>query len=119
MYLHYLLLAKSTFTKTVDMSFLSFSQPFPPILQGHLKHNLPAKLLPKYTTIKYTLTHQAQAPPIFPFVVDTCLNEEDLKALQDVIIVSFSLLPPYALVGLITYGTMVRDPPVCVRYSSH
>jgi protein transport protein SEC23 len=30
-----------------------------------------------------------------------------LKALKDSIIMSLSLLPPYALVGLITYGTMV------------
>jgi protein transport protein SEC23 len=47
-------------------------------------------------------------PPIFLFVVDTCLDEEDLKALRDAIVVSLSLIPPYALVGLITYGTMVR-----------
>jgi protein transport protein SEC23 len=32
-----------------------------------------------------------------------------LKALKDSIIMSLSLLPPYALVGLITFGTMVRD----------
>ncbi len=42
------------------------------------------------------------------FVVDTCLDETDLKALRDTLVVSLSLLPPYALVGLITYGTMVR-----------
>lgn len=41
-------------------------------------------------------------------MVDTCLDEEDLKALRDAIVVSLSLIPPYALVGLITYGTMVR-----------
>ena len=46
-------------------------------------------------------------PPIFLFVVDTCLDEDDLKALKDALVVSLNLLPPYALVGLITYGTMV------------
>jgi protein transport protein SEC23 len=49
----------------------------------------------------------ANIPPIFLFVVDTCLDEEDLQALKDALVVSLSLLPPYALVGLITYGTMV------------
>ena len=33
---------------------------------------------------------------------------EELKALRDAITVSLSLLPPFALVGLITFGTMVR-----------
>lgn len=71
--------------------------------------NLPAELLPKYTTIEYTLLRPAQVPPIFLFVVDTCMDEEDLKALRDAIVVSLSLIPPYALVGLITFGTMVSS----------
>ena len=82
--------------------------PFPPHYKDISNTNLPAELLPKYTTIEYTLARPAQVPPIFLFVVDTCLDEEDLKALRDAIVVSLSLIPPYALVGLITYGTMVR-----------
>jgi protein transport protein SEC23 len=35
------------------------------------------------------------------------LDEEDLKALRDALVVSLSMLPPYALVGLIAFGTMV------------
>ena len=81
---------------------------FPPHYKDISNTNLPAELLPKHTTIEYTLSRPAQVPPIFLFVVDTCLDEEDLKSLRDAIVVSLSLLPPYALVGLITYGTMVR-----------
>ena len=81
---------------------------FPPHYKDISNTNLPAELLPKYTTIEYTLARPVQVPPIFLFVVDTCLDEEDLKALRDAIVVSLSLIPPYALVGLITYGTMVR-----------
>jgi protein transport protein SEC23 len=44
---------------------------------------------------------------IFFFVINTWLDEDDLKALHDVIVVSLSLIPPYALIGLITDGTMV------------
>ena len=80
---------------------------FPPHYKDLSSTNLPAELLPKYTTIEYTLSRPAQVPPIFLFVVDTCLDAEDLKALRDAIVVSLSLLPPYALVGLITFGTMV------------
>lgn len=69
--------------------------------------NLPAELLAKHTTIEYTLARSAQVPPIFLYVVDTCVDEDDLKALKDSLVVSLSLLPPHALVGLITYGTMV------------
>jgi len=83
---------------------------FPPHYKDISNTNLPAELLPKYTTIEYTLSRPAQVPPIFLFVVDTCLDAEDLKALRDALVVSLSLIPPYALVGLITFGTMVCPP---------
>ena len=92
---------------------------FPPHYKDISNTNLPAELLPKYTTIEYTLSRLVQVPPIFLFVVDTCLDEEDLKALRDAIVVSLSLLPPYALVGLITYGTMVRVPRRRSRHHAH
>ncbi|XP_006463484.1 copii coat protein, partial [Agaricus bisporus var. bisporus H97] len=79
---------------------------FPPHYKDISSTNLPAELLPKYTTIEYTLARPAQVPPVFLFVVDTCLDEDDLKALRDALVISLSLLPPYALVGLITFGTM-------------
>ncbi|RKP05713.1 protein transport protein SEC23, partial [Thamnocephalis sphaerospora] len=82
--------------------------PFPAHYADISNTNLPAELLPKYTTIEYTLSRPAQIPPVFLFVVDTCLDEEDLKALRDSLVVSLSLLPPHALVGLITFGTMAQ-----------
>ena len=33
-------------------------------------------------------------PPIFLMVVDTCVDEEELKALKESLQMSFSLLPP-------------------------
>ena len=81
---------------------------FPPHYKDISNTNLPSELLPKFTTIEYTLSRGATVPPIFLFVVDTCVDEEDFKALRDALVVSLSLLPPYALVGLITFGTMVR-----------
>lgn len=81
---------------------------FPPHYKDISNTNLPAELLPKYTTIEYTLNRAAQVPPIFLYVVDTCLEDDDLKALKDSLVVSLSLLPPHALVGLITFGTMAQ-----------
>ena len=59
------------------------------------------------TTIEYQLARPAPAPPIFVFVVDTCQEDDSLKAVKDSLIMSLSLLPPNALVGLVTFGTMV------------
>ncbi|KAG2359577.1 hypothetical protein BDR07DRAFT_1488030 [Suillus spraguei] len=81
---------------------------FPPHYKDTSNTNLPAELLPKYTTIEYTLSRPAQAPPVFLFVVDTCLDTEDLKALRGALVVSLSLILPYALVGLITFGTVTQ-----------
>ncbi|KAI5982918.1 hypothetical protein EDD15DRAFT_2490078 [Pisolithus albus] len=56
----------------------------------------------------HILSCPAQVPPIFLFVIDTCLDEEDLKVLRMATPVSFGHIPPYSLVGLITFGTMTQ-----------
>ncbi|KAJ3289892.1 GTPase-activating protein S23 [Borealophlyctis nickersoniae] len=81
---------------------------FPPHYKDISHTNLPAELLGSYTTIEYILAKPPTVPPIFVYVVDTCLDETDLKALKDSLVVSLSLLPPQAMVGLITYGTMTQ-----------
>ncbi|TPX68583.1 hypothetical protein SpCBS45565_g03043 [Spizellomyces sp. 'palustris'] len=81
---------------------------FPPHYKDISNTNLPAELLRQYTTIEYILNKPPSLPPIFLYLVDTCLDEVDLKALKDALVVSLSLLPPNALVGLITYGTMAQ-----------
>ncbi|TPX32373.1 hypothetical protein SmJEL517_g04553 [Synchytrium microbalum] len=82
---------------------------FPPHYKDISNNYLPPELLGQYTTIEYVLLSRPPAqPPIFVYVVDTCLDESDLKALKDSLVVSLSLLPPQALVGLITYGTMAQ-----------
>ncbi|KAJ3277055.1 GTPase-activating protein S23 [Terramyces sp. JEL0728] len=61
-----------------------------------------------YLTMEYRLNKPPAGPPVFVFVVDTCLREEDLKSLKDSLIVSINLLPQNALVGLVTFGTMAQ-----------
>ncbi|CAN6632645.1 protein transport protein Sec23p [Trichomonascus vanleenenianus] len=79
-----------------------------PLQYQHITpEDMPLEVQPGNTTIEYALTRSAQVPPIFLFVVDTCQEYEDLQALKDSILVSLSLLPENALVGLISYGTMV------------
>ncbi|SCU91189.1 LAMI_0E05050g1_1 [Lachancea mirantina] len=68
--------------------------------------NMPAEL--SNTTIEYITNRPVQVPPIFFFVVDITAEDENLNALKESIITSLSLLPPNALVGLITYGNVVQ-----------
>uniref|UniRef100_A0A8C6WXG0 Protein transport protein SEC23 n=1 Tax=Neogobius melanostomus TaxID=47308 RepID=A0A8C6WXG0_9GOBI len=64
--------------------------------------------MPQFSTIEYIVQRGPTAPLIFLYVVDTCLEEEDLQALKESLQMSLSLLPPNALVGLITFGRMVQ-----------
>eukprot|EP00249_Psilotum_nudum_P008068 c21021_g1_i1 orf=336-2687(+) len=45
--------------------------------------------------------------PGFIFVLDTCVTGEDLRSLKNAIMQTLSLLPENALVGLVSFGTMV------------
>ncbi|XP_072031203.1 protein transport protein Sec23A-like isoform X6 [Amphiura filiformis] len=81
---------------------------FPRQYQGISEQHQPAELIPQFSTIEYTLTRGHTAPPIYLLVIDTCMDEEDLQALKESLQMSLSLLPPNALVGLITYGRMVQ-----------
>eukprot|EP00245_Coleochaete_scutata_P003610 TRINITY_DN1534_c0_g1_i1.p1 TRINITY_DN1534_c0_g1~~TRINITY_DN1534_c0_g1_i1.p1 ORF type:complete len:749 (-),score=139.53 TRINITY_DN1534_c0_g1_i1:265-2286(-) len=70
---------------------------------------MPAELFPQYTTIEYTLPSNGANPsPVFLFVLDTCIIEEELGYLRDALKQAIGLLPEAALVGLITYGTQVH-----------
>jgi Sec23/Sec24 zinc finger protein len=88
--------------------FCLHRNPLPPHYKDISQEAVPPELLPTSTTIEYRLARPAPAPPIFLFVVDTCQEDDGLKALKDSIIMALSLLPPHALVGLVTFGTMVR-----------
>uniref|UniRef100_A0A2K6AAM8 Protein transport protein SEC23 n=1 Tax=Mandrillus leucophaeus TaxID=9568 RepID=A0A2K6AAM8_MANLE len=70
--------------------------------------NQPAELLPQFSSIEYVVLRGPQMPLIFLYVVDTCMEDEDLQALKESMQMSLSLLPPTALVGLITFGRMVQ-----------
>lgn len=61
-----------------------------------------------YIFLFFPFKRGPQTPLVFLYVVDTCLEEEDLQALKESLQMSLSLLPPDALVGLITFGRMVQ-----------
>ncbi|KAJ2643173.1 GTPase-activating protein S23, partial [Coemansia sp. RSA 1694] len=91
---------------------------FPPVMYEPVMCKAPCRavlnphcqidLLNRFSTIEYGLSRQSPVAPVFMFVVDICLEDDELKALKDSLILALSLLPPNALVGLITFGTMVQ-----------
>ncbi|EJW81114.1 hypothetical protein WUBG_07978, partial [Wuchereria bancrofti] len=94
--------------KTWICPFCNQRNPFPPHYSMIAEDNRPPELYPQFTTIEYTLKKATTLPPIFVFVVDTCLSAEELKALKESIQTALSLLPADALVGLITFGRMIE-----------
>ncbi|KAH8096262.1 hypothetical protein JL720_3623 [Aureococcus anophagefferens] len=81
---------------------------FPPHYAENITEtNLPAELIPQFTTVEYELQARGAGPPVFLFVLDTCLPESELDSLKDSIQQTLNLLPENALVGLITFGAHV------------
>ena len=84
---------------------------FPPHYNDINEQNLPAELIPQYTTIEYALPRAPASPPIFLWVIDTCMVESELTALKDSLEQALQLLgaaAPNALLGVITFGTTVQ-----------
>ncbi|XP_062099483.1 protein transport protein SEC23 C isoform X2 [Humulus lupulus] len=83
---------------------------FPPHYASITDENLPAELFPQYTTIEYEdkLATGPSSPPVFMFVVDTCIIEEEMAYLKSALSQAVDLLPDHSLVGLITFGTFVH-----------
>jgi len=72
------------------------------------EQNLPAELIPQYTTIEYQLQRPFAPPPVFLLCVDTSGKEKELQALKDSLIMALNLIPDNSRVGLITFGTTVQ-----------
>jgi protein transport protein SEC23 len=70
--------------------------------------NLPAELIPSFTTVEYNLPRPRVAPPAFLFVVDTSCKESELGFLKASLLLAIELLPRDAFVGLVTFGTIVQ-----------
>jgi len=70
--------------------------------------SLPGELIPGFTTVEYQLPRAAPSPPVFMFVVDTSMIPEEMEALKQSLVVTLSLVPPEAKVGLITFGTYIQ-----------
>ncbi|XP_052276355.1 protein transport protein Sec23A-like isoform X2 [Dreissena polymorpha] len=82
--------------------------PFPPQYAAITEQHQPAEIIPQFSTIEYTITRATCSPPVYLIVLDTCMDDDDLQAVKESLQMSLSLLPPNALIGLITFGKMVQ-----------
>lgn len=80
----------------------------PTAYHGMTINHLPAELTAEYTTVEYKLARAPANPPIFIFLVDTTIEEEELIAMRESLLVTLGSLPPRSMVGLVTFGTMVQ-----------
>lgn len=88
--------------------FCGYRNALPTHYQGITADNMPLELQPASSTIEYITSRPVPLPPVFLYVVDLCQDDENLQALKDSLVESLTLLPENALVGLITFGTMVQ-----------
>ena len=92
--------------KTWSCPICNCVSPLPAGYHQMTEDNLAAELLPNFTTVEYTLNVAPSYPPIFMFVVDTCLHERELQHLQTALLQCISNIPQNALVGFISFGNL-------------
>ncbi|XP_059445109.1 protein transport protein SEC23 E-like [Corylus avellana] len=90
---------------------------FPPHYSMISETNLPGELYAQYTTIQYALPQNpnpnpnldsSSLPPVFLFVLDTCMIEEEMGFVKSALKRAIGLLPENALVGFVSFGTQVQ-----------
>jgi protein transport protein SEC23 len=79
--------------------------------------NLPGELYAQYTTTQYALPQNpnpnpnfdsSSLSPVYLFVLDTCMIEEELGFVKSALKRAIGLLPENVLVGFVSFGTQVR-----------
>ncbi|KAK4420063.1 protein transport protein SEC23 [Sesamum alatum] len=89
---------------------------FPQHYSSISQTNVPAELYPNFPSIEYSIpnyqnpqNYPAVAPsPIYLFVLDTCMIEEELEFAKSALKRAIGMLPDNAMVGFISYGTQVQ-----------
>ncbi|KAG5125608.1 hypothetical protein JHK82_032345 [Glycine max] len=83
---------------------------FPPHYHAISETNFPGELYPQYTTVEYLLplSNSLNPSPVFLFLLDTCLIDEEIHFLKSALRRAIGLLPDNALVGFVSFGTQVQ-----------
>jgi protein transport protein SEC23 len=81
---------------------------FPQYYSDISPEHRPSELFPECTTIEYMLPTTTHYPPIYIFIVDTAISEDELEACKTTLIQALTMMPGNCLIGLITFGTHVH-----------
>jgi Sec23/Sec24 trunk domain/Sec23/Sec24 zinc finger len=81
---------------------------FPQYYSDISPEHMPSELFPECTTIEYMLPTQTQYPPIYIFIIDTAVSEDELEACKSTLKQALQMMPENCLIGLITFGTHVH-----------
>lgn len=96
-------------TRTWTCPFCVQRNAFPAHYRDVSPGNMPYELGAAATTVEYVLPRRAPTPPVFLLVADTALpDDEEMASLKQALLMALSLLPPNALVGLVSYGAHVH-----------
>ena len=99
----------STKAKVWECPFCRNRNPFPKSYSEFISdENLPAELFKENSTVEYKLNLKPANPPIFIFLIDTAVLEEELNQVKESIQEILSTLPQDCQIGIITYGRMVN-----------
>jgi protein transport protein SEC23 len=60
------------------------------------------------STIEYAVPQSLQYPPVFIFIVDTAVSEDELDACKSTLKQALEMMPENSLVGLLSFGTHVH-----------
>jgi protein transport protein SEC23 len=94
-------------TKVWECAFCKTKMPFKSNYAEFISEtNLPVELLPESTTVEYKLNKKEGNWPIFLFLIDTAVEEDELNELKDSIQLCLSNLPQECLIGIISFGNM-------------
>ena len=87
--------------------FCNNKNAFPKEYAQHITpENLPMELLQTSSTIEYKLNQKESKYPVFFFIIDTSITENELNELKETIQSTLSAIPPECEIGIITSGTM-------------
>ena len=72
------------------------------------EENLPAEILPENSTVEYKLNRKENNNPIFLFLLDTSIEEDELNELKESVQSTINSLPQNCRIGIITFGKIVN-----------
>jgi protein transport protein SEC23 len=94
-------------SKTWECAFCKSKVGFPSMYAQFISEtNLPAELLPESSSVEYKLNKPESNWPIFIFLIDVAVEEEELNELKDSIQQVIATIPKECSVGIITFGNM-------------